>query len=202
MPAICWLKVTDYMHGWLQYELGADIRIKKQRVVCVQHLPGAREILRMETVEEMLDPKPIGAAMSATLRNCLTAGITLDPDVVEKMYGATKELMALFLPIECPKMCLTKYGVLRPWTMDVCFSRKQVTALQRLLRDEFWKAVGEFAEEYAQKHVGERYAQVDMVEEFCSKTATPGMYVDTIRREWQRRVKRTKEARAKAENEE
>ena len=59
VPPIVWLRVTDYMHGWLQYELGGDARVRDQRVVCVQHLPGAREVLRMETVDDMVEIKPV-----------------------------------------------------------------------------------------------------------------------------------------------
>ena len=197
LPAICWLKVTDYMHGWLQYELGGGARIKDQRVVCVQHLPGARDILRMETAEDTTAQKPVDTAKSATLRNCIAAGLVLNADAVEYLYGMTKETLQLFVPIECPKMCLTKNGVLRPWTQDTTFSHKQATALQRLLREEFWRAVAEYDREYAREHLGEKYAQVDMTEGFCERTATPDLYAETMRREWQRRCKRIKELSAK-----
>ncbi len=59
-----------------------------------------------------------------------------------------------------------------------------------MLRQEFWKAVEEFDAEYKRKMNGERYPAVDMVEEFCLENETPDMYVDAIRREWQRRQKR------------
>ena len=41
-PPIVWLKMTDYIHGWLQHELGGAAMVGDQRVVCVQDLPGAR----------------------------------------------------------------------------------------------------------------------------------------------------------------
>ena len=190
VPAIVWLKMTDYMHGWLQWELGGEARVKDQRVVCVQHLPGARAILRMETVEDMMEKKPIGNVMSATRKNCMEAGLNIDEDVMAKEYGVTREAMKLFVPVECPKMCLTKSGVLRPWTLDVCLGREQAAAMQRLLRNAFWQAVEEYDAGYARKMNGRKYPAVDMVEEFCMDTETPDLYVEAIRREWQRRVKR------------
>ena len=190
MPAIVWLKVTDYMHGWLQWELGGALRVKDQKVVSVQHLPGARDILRMETVEDLADHRPVDNAMSDSRKNCILAGLALDPAVIEREYGITKDVMKLFMPIECPKMTLTKNGVLRPWTLDTCLSQKQTAAMQRLLREAFWKAVGEFNEVYARRMNGQRYPAVDMIEEFCIETRTPDLYVDAMRREWQRRVKR------------
>ncbi len=189
-PMISWLKVTDYMHGWMQHALGGAVRIREQRVLSVQHLPGAKGILRMETTEDMLERKPIVNAMSGTRKNCICAGLDLDASVMERMYGMTKELLLQFVPIECPKMCLTKNGVLRPWTLDVCFGKKQATALQKLLRQEFWNAVEEFSMSYAKQHVGEKYPDRDMIERFCLETDTSDMYVDDIRREWQRRIKR------------
>lgn len=196
VPAIVWLKMTDYMHGWLQWELGGEARVKDQRVVCVQHLPGARAILRMETVEDMMEKKPIGNVMSATRKNCMEAGLNIDEDVMAREYGVTREAMKLFVPVECPKMCLTKSGVLRPWTLDVCLGREQAAAMQRLLRNAFWQAVEEYDAKYARKMNGKKYPAVDMVEDFCMDTETPDLYVEAIRREWQRRVKRVKRVKS------
>ena len=193
VPPIAWLKVTDYMHDWLQYELGGGARIKDQRVVCVQDIPGARDILKMEAKEDLMDKEPVGNGMSATRRNCYMAGLDLDEEVMEKEYGVTRELMKLFVPIECPKRCLTKYGVLRRWTFDYGFSKEQASAMQRLLRKEFWEAVEEYDRKYARKMDGEKYPAIDMIEAFCAETKTSEVYVDAIRREWQRRVKREKE---------
>lgn len=191
IPSIVWLKMTDYMHGWLQWELGGGARVKDQRVLCVQHLPGARPILRMETVEDMMEKKPIGNVMSATRKNCMEAGLGIDPDVMKREYGVTGEIMKLFVPIECPKMCLTKYGVLRPWTLDVSLGKEQTAAMQRLLRSAFWDAVKEYDKRYAIKMDGKKYPAADMVEDFCLETETPDLYVEAIRREWQRRCKRS-----------
>ena len=190
IPSIVWLKMTDYMHGWLQWELGGAARVKDQRVISVQHLSGARAILRMETVEDMMEKKPIGNVMSRTRKNCMEAGLNIDEGVMAREYGVTREGMRLFVPIECPKMCLTKHGVLRPWTLDICLGKEQASAMQRLLRQEFWKSVETFDAEYKRKMNGEKYPAVDMVEEFCQETDTPDMYVEAIRREWQRRCKR------------
>lgn len=190
LPAIVWLRMTDYMHGWLQDELGGACRVRDQLVLSVQHLPGAREVLRMETAEDMMDPKPVGNSMSANWKNCIEAGLELDPGVVERMYGMTKAGLRLFVPVECPKMCLTKNGVLRPWTLDVNFGQRQATALQRLLRAEFWNAVEEHNRDYARRMNGRKYPSVDMIEDFCVATRTPDLYVEAMRREWQRRVKR------------
>lgn len=188
LPAIVWLKVTDYMHGWLQYELGGSIRMGDKKVISVQHLSGARDILRMET--EMEVRKPVGLAVSATWWNCIEAGMTIDRETVERVFGLTHEDLELFEPIECPKICLTKDGVLRPWTNDVCFSKRQAAAMQQLLRDAFWQAVEQFDRSYAQKMEGKKYPAVDMIESFCAETKTPDLFVAAIRREWQRRQKR------------
>lgn len=190
MPAVVWLKVTDYMHGWLQYELGGAMRIKGQRVVCPFDLPGVKETMRMETADDMMDQRPVGLSMSDTWKNCIEAGLEIDPESMEKTYGITKSTMDLFVPVECPKRRMTRNGVLRPWTLEVNLGRQQANALQRLIREEFWKAVGRFNEEYARKMGGRKYPAVDMIEAFCAETKTPDLYVAAMRREWQRRVKR------------
>ena len=189
-PPVAWLKITDFMHGWVQKELGGGARIRNMRVVSVQHIPGARNVLKMETVEDMMERKPVVNAMSATRMNCISAGMELDASVIEKMYGITEDSLKLFMPIECPKMCLTKSGVLRPWTLDVCFGKDQATALQRLVRTAFWNAVEEFDAAYSRKCHGRRYPAKEMIEDFCVESETPDLYVDAIRREWQRRMKR------------
>ena len=195
LPVICWLKVTDYMQGWVQKELGGKVIVNGKRVVSVQHLAGARDVMRMETKEETMAPRQVGIAMSATLKNCIDAGMVLDAEAVERMYGITKEALALFLPIECPKMALTKDGVLRPWTNDVCFGRRQAKAVEKLLFCEFWKAVAEFDKEYAEKLCGEKYPAKEMVEAFCETSETYSYHVDTIRREWMRQRERFSRAK-------
>ena len=193
-PPIVWLKVTDYMHGWLEWELGCAARVRDQSVVCLQDIPGARDVLRMETVEDIMDRRPVASAMSATRRNCIMAGMDLDEELMEQEYGMTKEQMKLFVPIECPKRCMTKNGVLRPWTLDVCFSKEQASAMQRLIRQAFWEAVEEYDRKYAVRMCGEKYPAVEMIEAFCQETKTSEVYVDAMRREWQRRVKRSRDA--------
>lgn len=199
IKAVTWLKVTDYLHAWLEKELGGGARIGGKRVICLQHLEGARDALRMETADdvtgdnpERLKEKPVcrEGTMSATRWGCIDAGLTLDARTVERFYGISREELALYVPIECPRICLTPDGVLRPWTTDRCFGRQQTTALQRLLREAFWRGVAEYDREYAKKQEGRKYAAVDMVESFCQEMGTSDLYVDTIRREWQRRAKR------------
>lgn len=190
LPPIAWLKMTDYMHGWMQWELGGGARIKDQKVVCVQDLPGARDALMMETMDDIeLGPMKIVNAMSGNRKNMLAAGLVLDEGVIEREYGMTKKMMALFVPIECPRRCLTKYGVLRPWSLDICLGRQQASELQRVIRAAFWKAVEQYNTEYARKMNGRKYPAVDMIEDFCVTTKTPDIYVEAIRREWQRRLK-------------
>ena len=190
LPAICWLRVTDFMGAWLQQELGGGARVKELRVVSVQHLEGARAILRMETVDDVLGASPVVNAMSATRHGCITAGMTLDEGVTRQLYGITRQELEQFMPVECPRLALTEDGVLRPWTNDTCFGVKQATALQRLLREAFWQSVSEFSMKYAHKRQGEKYPQEEMVKAFCKETGTSDIYVPGIRREWQRRMKR------------
>lgn len=197
LPPVAWLKVTDYMHGWMQRELGCGARIGDQRVVCIQHLPGAREALRMETAEDDLaDVKAVGNAMSATRRNCVSLGLALDRETMERFYGVTAEQLKLFAPIECPKRCLTKYGVLREWTNDVGFGREQASALQRVIRAAYWEAVGEFNAEYARQQGGKKYTSIEMVEAWCRETGTSEVHAEAIKREWNRRVAREREKAA------
>lgn len=191
MPAVAWLKVTDYMHGWLQWEYGGALRIKENRVISILHIPGVRDILREETVVEHSCPNPIINAISATWKNCIDTGMEVDIPATEMMYGITKQTLDLFVPIECPKMCLTDKGVLRPWALDVGISQKQATALQKAIRHEFWNAVKDYDATYAKKMEGKKYPARDMIEDFCADTHTPDIYVEAIRNEWQRRVRRS-----------
>lgn len=197
VPAVTWLKVTDYMHGWLQRELGGGARIGGKKVVSIQHLRGAREALRMEVTDDMTgDDEHYGQlvaqanTLSATRYSCIDAGLTLDEPTVKRLYGIGREELSLFVPIECPPICLTQYGVLRPWTSDTCFSAHQTTVLQRLLRETFWEGVAEYDREYARRQEGRKYAAVDMIEAFCRDTETSDLHVAALRREWQRRCKR------------
>lgn len=197
-PVVTWLKVTDYMHGWLQRELSGGAKIGGKRVVCLQHLDGAHDVFRMETSDDMTGDDPKGTertgrenTLSATRWGCIDAGLTLDAGTVERLYGISREELALYVPIECPRVCLTPEGVLRPWTADTCFGRQQTTAMQRLLREAFWQGVAAYDREYARRQEGRKYAAVDMIEAFCRDMETSDLYVDALRREWQRRAKRT-----------
>lgn len=190
-PPVTWLRVTDFMHGWIQRELGGGATIREKKVVTVQHLDGARDVLRMETTDNIaLAATDVGTVMSAALRNAIDAGMRYDAAAVEREYGLTKDLLGLYVPIECPKNAVTEDGVLRPWSQDTCFTHKQAVAMQRLLREVFWQAVSDYAQEYAQQHRGEKYAQQDMIEAFCQANGTDDIHVPAIRREWQRRIKR------------
>ena len=190
-PPVTWLRVTDFMHGWIERELGGGMTIREKKVVTVQHLDGARDVLRMETTDNMaLAATDVGTVMSAALRNAIDAGIRYDAAAVEQIYGVTKEALRLYVPIECPENAVTEGGVVRPWSHDICFSHKQAVAMQRLLRERFWQAVAKYADEYALAHRGEKYAQQDMIEAFCQATKTDDIHVEALRREWQRRVKR------------
>ena len=189
MP-IVWLKVTEYMHGWLQHELGGAVMVRGLRVLCANHLPGARDVLRMETEEDSLEPRPIDNVMSDNRKKCVSAGLDLDQSVVKQLYGLTKDSVRMFLPVECPRVCMTKSGVLRSWNLDVSLGRKQALAMQDLLRKAFWRAVELYNHDYAVKMGGRRYTAEEMIEDFCADTGTPDLYVEAIRREWQRRVKR------------
>lgn len=190
LPAIVWLKMTDYTHSWMQHELGGELRIKNLRVISVQHLDGARDILRMNTAAGDMDPRPVVYSMSSKTRNSIDAYIDLYPETIKDIYGLTANDLQFFAPIECPKMCVNYEGVLRPWTLDVNFSKRQAKALQGFIRERFWNAVEVFDRAYAAKMDGKRYPAVDMIEDFCAETGTPDIHVDALRREWQRRAKR------------
>lgn len=196
MPVVAWLRVTDYMHGWIQKELAGGARIGGKKVVCVQHLDGARDVLRMETCndvtgdEETMEPDVLENTMSATRWSCINAGLTLDQKTVERLYGIGREELALFLPVECPRICLTPLGILRPWANDRCFGRQQAGALLQLLREAFWRGVAEFDREYARSLDRDDYAVIDMIEAFCHDTGTSDLYADAMRREWMRQRKK------------
>ena len=196
-PVVAWLRVTDYMHGWIQKELAGGARIGRKKVVCVQHLDGGRDALRMETANDVTgDGEDMKAAvqknsMSATRWGCIDAGLTLDQKTVEQHFGITRQELSLFVPVECPGTCLTPLGILRPWTGDRCFGQQQSKALLKVLREAFWRGVAEYDREYARRQEGGDYAVIDMLEAFCRDMETSDLYVDALRREWQRRQKRT-----------
>jgi len=190
VPPVAWLRVTDYMHGWLQHELGGGARIGEQRVVCLQHLPGAMDALMMETADDTAEAGPVDKAMSATRRNVIAVGLESDPEVTAGLYGVTAELLGSFVPVECPPRCMTEHGVLREWTNDVGFGQRQAGALQQVIRAGFWRAVEAFNAEYARRVGGRDYPAIEMVEAWCRETGTNEVHSEAIKREWNRRVAR------------
>ena len=197
--AMTWLRMTGYMHGWLDYEFGGEIFIYGHRVLSLYHLPGVREILRMQTEDDILDvtspgdaskTDPTRWAMSALRMDCMRAGISLGPSCVEQMYGVDKEQLDTFVPVECPSTALTANGVLRPWQRTTSLGCHQAMSLIKLLRDTFWNVVSEFDEKFTAMRHGEYYTTREMVEEFCRATKTPDLYAEELRREWQRKNQR------------
>lgn len=192
MPAIVWLRVTEFLRGWLDYEFGSKAMVNGRRVVCLQHMDGVRDILRMETVDdtELSPDLPVELSLSASRYSLLQAAVTLSPEVAERIYHLSSEQLQQFVPIECPRLRLTQEGLLRPWGGDAMLGSAQAKALLRLLREAFWEDVEQFARRYAREHEGERYAQEDMIAAFCRMTKTSDLHIEAIRREWQRRCKR------------
>jgi len=193
MPAIVWLRVTGFISGWLDYEFGSKVMVNGRRVVCLQHLDGMRDILRMmETVDdtELSPDLPVELSLSASRYSLLQAAMTLSPEVAERIYHLSSEQLQQFVPIEVPRVRLTEEGLLRPWGGDAMFGEHQAKALLRLLRHCFWEGVERFARRYARQHEGEKYAQEDMIVAFCRMTKTSDLHIEAIRREWQRRCKR------------
>jgi len=195
MPTIVWLRVTEFISGWLIYEFGSKAMVNGRRVVCLQHMDGVRDILRMEAVDDMeLSPDlPVDLSLSASRYGMLQAAMTLSPEVAERIYHLSPEQLQQFVPIECPRLRLTPDGLLRPWSGNVMLGGAQAKALLRLLREAFWEDVELFAGRYAREHEGERYAQEDMIVAFCKMTKTSELHIEAIRREWQRRRKRAGE---------
>lgn len=193
MPAIVWLRVTEFIRGWLDYEVGSKVMVNGRRVVCLQHMDGVRDILRMESVDDVeLSPDlPVDLSLSASRYSMLQAAMTLSPEATERMYHLSPEQMQQFVPIECPRLRLTQEGLLRPWSGDAMLGDAQAKALLRLLRHYFWEDVERFAGRYAREHEGEKYAQEDMIAAFCRLTKTSDLHIEAMRREWQRRCKRT-----------
>jgi len=189
-PSIAWIKMTGYIRDWLKYEFGGRAQVNGVPVICIQHLRGARDVLRMETETDVMDRDEPEQSISAAKYSCIDAALRIDTGTVERLYSMTREELAQYVPVECPRLCMTQDGVLRPWTDNVRFGQRQAAALQRLVREAFWEAVREYDQDYALAAEGKRYAAIDMIEAFCKDTGTRDTYVEEIRREWQRRVKR------------
>ena len=190
---ICWLRVTDYMRGWMHYALGTCRGVKGEVILSVFHLDGAHEVFMMGSDDVLpVEGSEPGNAMSDTWYNALDAGLELDALAVGKAFGVTRELLDEFVPIVCPRYAVTMEGVIHHWTCDTCFGKQQAVEMIRLLRGAFWDAVSEFSTRYKAERGGERYAQVEMIEAFCRETDTDDVYIEAIRREWQRRLRRMK----------
>lgn len=188
---ICWLHVTDYMRGWMRNALGGTFVVRNEPVLSIRHLDGMERAFRMETDNTIPADGIPGNAVSSTWYNALVAGMNIDPVTMEREYGVTEEMLRQYVPVLCPAMAISQDGILVPWTGDVCFGKQQTVAIQRLLRVAFWRAVALFSIGYADEHP-EGYPQVEMVESFCRQTGTDDLYVEPIRREWQRRLRRMK----------
>lgn len=191
MPTICWLRVTDYMHDWVTHNLSGTLSVKGQGIVCLQHMKGARDIMRMKIVEDIeLSIDAQNKCLSAQRYRVISAGMIINENATTRLYGIDREALALYMPIECPPVCMTDHGVLREWTNNTCFTYEQATALQKLLRDTFFQTVTDYNDYYKKKMAGKQYPAIDMIEEFCDENDINDTYADTIRREWQRRLKR------------
>ena len=166
------------------------MRLYGKPVVSIAHLSGAKDILRMETVDDMAASEDSRLAMSAMRMDCMEAGIARSPETIRRMYGMTAEQLKMFVPIECPKMALTKYGVLRPWNRTTSFGKRQAMALNRLLMKNFWQAIEDYYSALCKAGKAPITA-ISMIEGFCDETGTSEIWTTDLRREWQRRVARS-----------
>lgn len=183
-PAVAWLSITNYMHEWLFHEFGGAVRLNGKQVLSIAHLPGAKELLRMQTQDDVMNEVPTLWSLSAMRMDFLQAGVTLG---VKGDGGLemSKEKLDTFVPVECPKMALTQNGVLRPWSRVTSFGQKQAFALIKMLRSEFWKTVADYEKQFKWP-AGTPRTTIAMIESFCQDTGTPDIYTDDLRREWQR----------------
>ena len=190
---ICWFHVTDYMRGWMRSTLGGTLVVRNEPVLSIRHLDGMDRAFRMEADDTIPTGRTPGNAISSTWYNALVAGMSIDALAMEREYGVTEELLRQYVPIVCPMMAISPDGILVPWTGDIYFGKQQTVAIQRQLRVAFWRAVAIFSIGYANEHPEGDYPQVEMVESFCRQTGTDDLYVEPIRREWQRRQRRERE---------
>ena len=187
---ICWLRVTDYQRGWMRSALGSGLTVKGRMVLSMFHLPGAHEAFMMGADDDLPEGGVPGNAISDTWYNALEAGLNMYAPAVEDTFGVTKEQLGEYVPIGCPHYAISLEGVIHHWTGDTCFGRQQAQELIKVLRNGFWNAVSEYSEQYKELRHGEHYAQVEMIEAFCGENDTDDVYVEAIRREWQRRLRR------------
>ena len=193
MEPICWLKITDYMRGWARRALGGTKRVRNNTVIEVQHIAGVQAVLEMPADDELHPDVVPGNVICDTWHAALEVGLEMDAESVEKLFCVTRELFCQYPPVSCPPYAMYEDGTIHPWDSDTSFGQQQAASLLRLIREAFWQAVGVFSNTYQQAHKGERYAQVEMIEAFCKEYRTDDMYVEAMRREWQRRQKRCRE---------
>ena len=192
MP-VAWLQVTGYAHDWLFKTYGSSIRLYDKPVLSLTGLDGARDILRMETAEDMTgELNAVGVSLSAMRMDCLQNGCKVSPEAIGRLCGLTKEQLVTFVPVECPRMALMEFGVLRPWNRQTCFGKRQAAALYKLLMSVFWKAVEEYDLRLREGGNGPDTA-IEMIQGFCQATGTNEIWLEDLRREWQRRISRRTE---------
>jgi len=187
-PAVAWLQTTKYLHDWLINEFGGNVRLHNKPVLTVTYLPGVKNILRMETLDDVTEKVDNKLSMSAMRMDCVTLGCSIGPKTMQELYGMTPELLDTYLPIECPRMALTKYGVLRPWSRNMTFGKQQASELLILLRNAFWDNVNE----YYQALISEGNAPdtaINLIRSYCEDKHISEVYIDDLRREWQRLLK-------------
>ena len=108
--AVVWLKVTDYMQGWLLKEFGGEARIGDRKVVCMQHLEGIKRAMKMIAEKDQRLPGQPPIVMSAQLHNCISAGLELDNCALMQEYALTKETFEMYIPLEMPALRVTLDG--------------------------------------------------------------------------------------------
>ena len=191
-PAMAWLKMPGYMIAWLEGEYGGSIERYGHKLLSFHHVDGVRRVLKMETEDDTMVCSPEWQSLSQTRMECIQAGMGLNPDAIEAWLGVSPKQLAQYVLVECPHLALTQNGVLRPWTRDIAFSRPQARRLQAELQRLFWSGVDAFDARYADAHP-DYYPAVEMVTAFCDETGTEEIYIQEIRREFQRKRKRNRE---------
>ena len=193
-PSVAWLQITGYTHDWLYHEFGGSILLHGKQIVSIAHLPEARKILRMQTQEDIMGESPNRISLSAMRMDCLQLGCSIGPKSMQDNFKITTEQLNLFVPIECPRMALTKYGVLRPWDRTTAFGKEQANSLLNFLRRAFWQAVAEHEQALTEKGQKPETA-IKLIESFCQETGTSDVWVSDLRREWQRQCNAKKNTR-------
>ena len=185
---MAWLKMPGYMIAWLEGEYGGSIERHGHKLLSTNHLPNVRRIMKQETEEDIMVSSEEWQSLSQTRMNCIQTGLSLNPEAMAAWMQVDTKQIAQYVLMECPRLALTKNGVLRPGTRDTAFSRRQARLLQAELQKAFWNSVNTYDAHYAETHEG-HYPAVDMVAAFCEETGTDEVYIQEIRREFQRKRK-------------